>query len=156
MAIMGYAMFGSDIQSQITLNLPKGKLSSLVAIYTTLINPICKYALMTVPIVNAIKNRFPLNYNTKAFTILISTTLLVSNVIVALTIPFFGSLMSLVGAFLSMTASIILPCVCYLKISGNHRRFGFETVIITSIIVIGVLVAILGTYVALVEIVGKM
>lgn len=149
-------MFGSDIQSQITLNLPTGKLSSLVAIYTTLVNPICKYALMTLPIVTAIKNRFPSNYNTKPLTMLISTSVLVSNVTVALAIPFFGSLMSLVGAFLSVTASIILPCVCYLKISGSYKRpFGFETVIISSIIFIGVVVAIVGTYVALVEIIGK-
>lgn len=155
MAVMGYAMFGSDIQSQITLNLPTGKVSSLVAIYTTLVNPICKFALMTVPIVTAIKNRFPLNYNTKPLTMLISTSLLVSNVIVALTIPFFGSLMSLVGAFLSVTASIILPCVCYLKISGNYKRFGFETVIITCIILLGVVAAIVGTYVALVDIVKR-
>uniref|UniRef100_A0A9I9CX42 Amino acid transporter transmembrane domain-containing protein n=1 Tax=Cucumis melo TaxID=3656 RepID=A0A9I9CX42_CUCME len=157
MAVMGYAMFGSDIQSQITLNLPTGKISSLIAIYTTLVNPICKYALMTVPIVTAIKNRFTSNYNTKPLTMLISTTLLVSNVIVALAIPFFGSLMSLVGAFLSVTASIILPCVCYLKISGNYKKpFGFETIIISSIILVGVVVAIVGTYVALAEIVGQM
>ncbi|XP_023006242.1 amino acid transporter AVT1I-like isoform X1 [Cucurbita maxima] len=155
MAVMGYAMFGSDIKSQITLNLPTGKISSLVAIYTTLVNPICKYALMTVPIVNAIKNRFPMNYNTKPLSMLISTTLLVSNIIVALAIPFFGSLMSLVGAFLSVTASIILPCVCYLKISGNYKRFGLETVIISGIILIGVVAAIVGTYVAIVEIVGQ-
>lgn len=156
MAVMGYAMFGSDIQSQITLNLPKEKLSSLVAIYTTLLNPICKYALMTIPIVNAIRNRFPLNYNRKPLAILIGTILLVSNVIIALAIPFFVSLMSLVGAFLNVIASIILPCACYLKISGHYKKFGLEMVIITSIIVIGVLIGIVGTYVAIVEIVGKM
>lgn len=156
MAIMGYAMFGSDIQSQITLNLPTGKLSSLLAIYTTLVNPICKYALMTVPIVTAIKNRFPLNCNSKPLTMLISTSLLVSNVLVALAIPFFGSLMSLVGAFLSVAASIILPCACYLKISGSYKRFGFEMVIISSIILIGAVAGIVGTYVAIVEIVEEM
>jgi vesicular inhibitory amino acid transporter len=53
MAVFGYLMFGSNVQSQITLNLPIEKLSSRVAIYTTLVNPIAKYALMVTPIVNA-------------------------------------------------------------------------------------------------------
>jgi vesicular inhibitory amino acid transporter len=47
----------------------------------------------------------------------------ISNVMVALSVPFFGDLMSLVGAFLSMTASTVLPCLCYMKISRTYRRF---------------------------------
>ncbi|MBA0842053.1 hypothetical protein Goarm_001901, partial [Gossypium armourianum] len=116
MAIFGYLMFGPQIQSQVTLNLP-ASISSKVAIYTTLVNPIAKYALMVTPIVNAIKTRFSCRYNLRFLSILIGTNLLISTVLVALAIPFFGSLMSLVGALLSITASIILPCLCYLKIS---------------------------------------
>ena len=55
MAIFWYLMFGLDVQSQITLNLPTNKLSSRVIIYTTPINPISKYALMFTPIINATK-----------------------------------------------------------------------------------------------------
>ncbi|MBA0842054.1 hypothetical protein Goarm_001902, partial [Gossypium armourianum] len=110
-------MFGPQIQSLVTLNLPASKISSKVAIYTTLVNPITKYALMVTPIVNAIKTRFPCCYNPGFLSIFIGTNLLISTVFVALAIPFFGSLMSLVGALLSITASVILPCLCYLKIS---------------------------------------
>ncbi|PPD99276.1 hypothetical protein GOBAR_DD03677 [Gossypium barbadense] len=99
--------------SNVTLNLPASKISSKVAIYTTLVNPIAKYALMVTPIVNAIKTRFSCRYNLRFLSILIGTNLLISTVLVALAIPFFGSLMSLVGALLSITASIILPCLCY-------------------------------------------
>ena len=63
MAVFGYLMFGSNVQSQITLNLPTEKLSSRVAICTTLVNPIAKYALMVTPVVNAIKSWFPYQYN---------------------------------------------------------------------------------------------
>lgn len=50
MAVSGYLMFGSNVQSHITLNLPIEKLSSEIAIYTTLVNPISKYAQMVTPL----------------------------------------------------------------------------------------------------------
>ncbi|KAJ6423570.1 hypothetical protein OIU84_024525 [Salix udensis] len=115
MAILGYLMFGSHVESQITLNLPTEKFSSRLAIYTTLVNPISKYALMVTPIVNATKSCFPENCKKRSFSILISTGLVISSVVVALALPFFGHLMSLVGAFLSMTAAIILPCFVLLE-----------------------------------------
>ncbi|PKI70161.1 hypothetical protein CRG98_009449 [Punica granatum] len=40
MVVMRYLMFEDAVESQITLNLPVVKLSSKVAIYTTLVNPI--------------------------------------------------------------------------------------------------------------------
>ncbi|KAM4132916.1 hypothetical protein ACJW30_01G288800 [Castanea mollissima] len=153
MAVFGYLMFGSNVQSQITLNLPTDKLSSRVAICTTLVNPMAKYALMVTPIVNAIKSWFPHQYNKRMFGLLISTSLVIRTVIVALTIPFFATLMSLVGALLSSTVSIILPCLCYLKISGSHRKTGWEMVVICSIILMGFALAISGTYTSLVQIV---
>ncbi|KAJ8774992.1 hypothetical protein K2173_019996 [Erythroxylum novogranatense] len=155
MAVLGYLMFGSDVQSQVTLNLPIEKFSSRLAIYTTLVNPIAKYALMMTPVVDAIRPRLPYYCNKKPFSFLVSTAILISTVIVALTVPFFGDLMSLVGAFLSMSASIVIPCLCYLKISGAYRRFQFELVVILGVLVLAVVVGILGTYIAILQIVGN-
>ncbi|KAH7532645.1 hypothetical protein FEM48_Zijuj04G0043800 [Ziziphus jujuba var. spinosa] len=156
MAVFGYSMFGSEVQSQITLNLPVGQLSSKVAIYTTLVNPIAKYALMVKPIVDAAKHSFGIQFNKRVLGLLISTILVISTVIVALSVPFFADLMSLVGAFLSVTASIILPCLCYLKFSGAYKRFGCETVTVGAIILMGFAVLIFGTYTSLLEIIGKL
>ncbi|CAK7327982.1 unnamed protein product [Dovyalis caffra] len=156
MAILGYLMFGSNVQSQITLNLPTNKFSSRLAIYTTLVNPVSKFALMVMPIVNATKSWLPMNCNTRAFSFLTSTALVISSVILALSLPFFGDLMSLVGAFLSMTASIILPCLCYLKISGTYQRFGFEMVVLGSVVLLGVAVVIFGTCTSLLEIINHL
>ncbi|KAM7267312.1 hypothetical protein ACFE04_009478 [Oxalis oulophora] len=146
MAVLGYMMFGPEVRSQITLDLPTKKLSSKIAIYTTLVNPIAKYALMVTPIVNAMKNWFPSSCQKRPGSLLISTSLVFSNVLVALTIPFFGRLMSVVGAFLSVTASIIIPCLCYLKISGSYRRFGLEALLLVAIVFLGFMVAVFGTY----------
>ncbi|ERM94386.1 hypothetical protein AMTR_s00010p00251810 [Amborella trichopoda] len=59
MGILGYLMYGEEVKSQVTLNLPNGKLSSKIAIYTTLINPFTKYALVVTPIASAIEDALP-------------------------------------------------------------------------------------------------
>nr|TKS12391.1 vacuolar amino acid transporter 1-like [Populus alba] len=153
MAALGYLMFGSNVQSQITLSLPTHNFSSRLAIYTTLVNPIAKYALMVTPIVKVTKSWFPLNCNNKSFSLFISTAFVISNVTVALSVPFFGDLMSLVGAFLSMTASTVLPCLCYMKISRTYRRFGFEMVVLVSVVLLGIAVVVFGTYSSLLQII---
>ncbi|XP_028754057.1 amino acid transporter AVT1I-like [Neltuma alba] len=153
-AILGYLMFGSEVLSEVTLNLPKGKISSKVAIYTTLVNPITKYALMLTPIVDAIKNTIPSSLSKKkASHLVLSTTLLLSTVIVALAVPFFGYLMSLVGALLSVSASFLVPCVCYLKISGKFKVVGWDMMVNYGIVVMGISIAAVGTYTSLGEII---
>ncbi|KAL0343878.1 UNVERIFIED_CONTAM: Amino acid transporter AVT1I [Sesamum angustifolium] len=140
MAILGYLMFGSEVQSQITLNLPTHKFSSKVAIYTALINPIAKYALTLRPIVDAIEDCVQLR---RCYSLILRTTLVCSSVIVALTVPYFGYLMSLVGAFLSVTTSILLPCFCYLKISGAYRKIGLELAISSSVVLMGLIILVI-------------
>ncbi|TKY47188.1 Vacuolar amino acid transporter 1 [Spatholobus suberectus] len=155
-AVLGYLMFGEDVKSQVTLNLPSDKFSSHVAIYTTLINPITKYALNLTPAIHAIKNKVSCHYNKRLTHMLVGTSLLISTLIVAVAIPLFGSIMSLAGALLSISASILVPSVCYLKISGAYNRFGSEMIINYSIIVMGVLMAVVGTYTSLVDIVQNL
>ncbi|KAL5167343.1 Protein NRT1/ PTR FAMILY 7.3 [Glycine soja] len=155
MAIIGYLMFGADVESQITLNLPLNKVSSKLAIYITLVNPISKYALMATPITNALKDLLPSTYKNRVTNILVSTVMVIGTTIVALVVPFYGYLMSLVGAFLSVTASILLPCFCYLKISGSYRRFECETVIIVIIIIPAIVMGISGSYNSVMEIVHQ-
>uniref|UniRef100_A0A0E0DF34 Amino acid transporter transmembrane domain-containing protein n=1 Tax=Oryza meridionalis TaxID=40149 RepID=A0A0E0DF34_9ORYZ len=145
MAILGYLMYGDDVKSQVTLNLPEGKISSKLAIYTTLINPFSKYALMVTPVATAIEEKL-LAGNKRSVNVLIRTLIVVSTVVIALTVPFFGHLMALVGSLLSVMASMLLPCICYLKIFGLTRCGRGETLLIAAIIVLGSLVAATGTY----------
>nr|XP_043618024.1 amino acid transporter AVT1I-like [Erigeron canadensis] len=156
MAIIGYLMFGSEAESQITLNLPTGITSSKVAICTTLVTPIAKYALMLTPIVNAIEARFHSSYNKKMHSFLIRTILVISTVVVALSLPFFGYLMALVGALLSATTSITIPCLCYLKITGTYRSISLEVVLLGFVVLIGLIITVVGTYISLVDIISHL
>lgn len=146
MAILGYLMYGDEVESQVTLNLPEGKLSSRLAIYTALINPFSKYALMVTPVATAIEERLLAGNNKRSMNMLIRTFIVLSTVIIALTVPFFGHLMALVGSLLSVMASMLLPCICYLKIFGLARCSRAEVALIGAIIVLGSLVAASGTY----------
>ncbi|WOL20273.1 hypothetical protein Cni_G29077 [Canna indica] len=116
MAIMGYLMYGDKLQSQVTLNLPVGKISSKIAIYTTLINPLCKYSLMIAPIASAIEETMKNSDNKRILPFIVRTLIVLSTVIIALGVPFFGYLMAFIGSFLSVMMSILVPCICYLKI----------------------------------------
>ncbi|CAK9174229.1 unnamed protein product [Ilex paraguariensis] len=152
MAVLGYLMFGENLMSQVTLNLPTRNISSKIAIYTTLINPITKYAIIVSPIATAVEDSYPFR-NSRALSILIRSVLVISTAVVALTVPFFGCVMAFIGAFLSTSVSMLFPCLCYLKINKAARSFGPELMLITIIMVMGSLVAVVGTYSSLKEIV---
>ncbi|XP_027099462.1 amino acid transporter AVT1I [Coffea arabica] len=147
MAVLGYLMFGDNLSSQVTLNLPTAKISSKIAIYTTLINPITKYAIIIAPIATAAEDAFRFR-NSRTMSLLIRTSLVVSTVVVALCIPFFGYVMGFIGAFLSISVSMLFPCLCYLKIKKAYRRWGPELVSIMLILVLGIIVSALGTYIS--------
>ncbi|KAJ8771876.1 hypothetical protein K2173_027053 [Erythroxylum novogranatense] len=133
-AVIGYLMLGENVQSQVTLSLPTRKVSCQIAIYTILVTPITKFALIFSPIPVAIENRLPRKYKTKFISILLRTGLLISTLVVALGFPFFTLLVALIGSILVVIVSILLPCSCYLKISGAYRKWTFEAVMIWFII----------------------
>ncbi|KAK8947983.1 hypothetical protein KSP40_PGU016407 [Platanthera guangdongensis] len=155
MAILGYLMFGQAAKSQVTLNLPVVKISAKIAIYTTLINPLAKYALIVMPIVNAIEDRLQVSKN-RAIGILIRTVLVITTAIVALSVPFFGYIVALTGSFLSSNDTMILPCLCYLKIFKRSRRWGLELVMILAVVVMGAFLAVVGTYVSMKQIIASL
>ncbi|KAK1265902.1 hypothetical protein QJS04_geneDACA000604 [Acorus gramineus] len=154
MAVLGYLMFGDNVNSQVTLNLPVGNLGSKIAIYTTLINPFTKYALMVTPIATAIEER--LSCRNVSASLIIRTLIVISTVIVALAVPLFGYLMALIGSFLCVAASMLIPCICYLKIFESSRHFGFELLTILGILVLGFVIAVVGTYSSLQQIVHNL
>lgn len=156
MAILGYLMYGEKLESQVTLNLPAGEPYTRIAIYTTLINPITKFALAMSPISGAIEQQLALcrgRMPGKMPSLLIRTLLLCGTVVIALAIPFFAYLMAFVGSFLSVVVSVLFPCVCYLKIHGVSQVRRLELVNILGIVVVGSLVAVIGTYSSLRDII---
>ncbi|ONM18750.1 Transmembrane amino acid transporter family protein [Zea mays] len=142
-AIMGYIMFGESTESQFTLNLPPNLVASKIAVWTTVTNPITKYPwtstsafcvhLFPYLTTLSLEELLPPNKQTYPNIMMLRSALVVSSLIIALSVPFFGLVMSLVGSFLTM----------------------FVVVLCVFIIVVGLCCVGVGTYSSLSKIIQK-
>ncbi|CAN6234770.1 unnamed protein product [Urochloa humidicola] len=157
MGVIGYLMYGDALMSQVTLNLPSGKASSKVAIYTTLVNPLTKYALVVAPIAEAVEAALGVG-KSRLLRVLVRTALVVGTAVVALAVPFFADVVALTGALLSCTATMLLPSLCYLRVRAKvgYRKRWVETVACVAIAVVGAAIVVLGTYSSVKQIVRRL
>ncbi|KAF8723539.1 hypothetical protein HU200_021489 [Digitaria exilis] len=155
--VAAYLMFGASTQSQVTLNLPPGNLRSKIAIYTTLVNPLTKYALFVIPIADAVEDSL-LVADSRPLSIAIRTALVVGTTVAALAVPLFGYVTMLTGALMCSSVIMLMPCACYLKISSMTSRkvAGYERVACVGIIVLAVGIATVGTYISVKHIVQSL
>ncbi|CAJ2670384.1 unnamed protein product [Trifolium pratense] len=143
--IVGYIMFGENIKSQFTLNMPKELYASKIAIWTTVVTPLAKYALTLLPIASSIEELVPSRLRCYAMSIVIRTILVISCLVVALSFPYFGSVMALIGSMMSMLVALIYPCACYLKLQSG-RLSNMQIINCILVIIVGVICAMIGTY----------
>ncbi|KAF3649899.1 putative ycf20-like protein-like isoform 1 [Capsicum annuum] len=155
-AVMGYMMFGDSAESQFTLNLPTDLVASKIAFWTTIVNPFTKYALTMAPVAMSLEELIPSNHaKSYMYSILIRTALVMSTLLVALKIPFFGFVMALIGSLFTMLVTLILPCACFLRIlKGKTSPIQVSACIL--IIIVGSISAVFGTYSALSKIIHSL
>ncbi|XP_047172070.1 amino acid transporter AVT1C-like [Vigna umbellata] len=155
-AVMGYTMFGEAILSQFTLNLPQELVATKIAVWTTVVNPLTKFALTISPVAMSLEELLPSNHaKSFLYCFFIRTGLVLSTLVIGLSVPFFGLVMSLIGSLFTMLVSLILPCVCFLKIlRGKVTRL--QAAVCVTIITVGVVCSAFGTYSALSEIIKSL
>lgn len=89
-----------------------------------------------------------------AASVALRTALLAVCVVVAIVVPFFSLVMSFIGAFMSMSISIVLPCVFYLVICAKDVT-KVDRVAAVSVAVFGLIAGTMATYEAITAIYSK-
>ncbi|WZZ17524.1 hypothetical protein YC2023_110613 [Brassica napus] len=152
-AVMGYSMFGESTESQFTLNLPQDLVASKIALWTTVK---ITYALTLSPVAMSLEELLPSNHGKSRFyAIAIRSALAFSTLLVGLAIPFFGLVMSLIGSFLTMLITLILPPACFLSILRT-KVTPTQVALCIVIITVGAVCSAMGTYSALSKIIEKL
>lgn len=160
-AVAGYMMFGDGLKEQVTLNLPPGLMATNVVIWTTVLTPFTKYALTVTPLailveewagVSAYSN--PASWTTFLKGTGLRTALVVSGVIVAASVPFFGLVVAFTGSFLSLSISVVLPCIFAYRLLPRGRMWTHPAILL-SVLALGLVSAVAGTYYSVRGIAGK-
>lgn len=82
------------------------------------------------------------------------TALLAVVVCVAIAVPFFSAVMSFIGAFMSMSISIVLPCIFYMKVCEKDLSV-VDKGLATVIAIFGAVAGVAATYNAVTGIAGR-
>lgn len=160
MAIMGGLMFGSDVSENITLDMqvssPRAP-PTIISMWLVIINPISKLALTLAPVAMAVEELLEIKHHSWKFTLAsmtLRTGLLGVVVLTAIAVPFFASVMSFIGSFMATSVAVVLPCLFALKIC-RHQLSRLDVGVAICMAVFGVVVGVVGTYNAIMNISSK-
>ncbi|PKA45910.1 Lysine histidine transporter 1 [Apostasia shenzhenica] len=155
-AILGFILFGESTQSQFTLNMPQEFMASKIAVWTTVVNPITKYSLTLTPMALSLEELMPQDQlKSHWYAIIIRTVLTFSTFLVAISVPFFGLVMALIGSLLTMLVALILPCVCFLSIVNGKATWP-QISMCSLVLIVGVSSSGVGTFSAMSKIINNL
>ncbi|KAK9138929.1 hypothetical protein Sjap_009523 [Stephania japonica] len=147
LAFMGAKLFGQGVSSQITLSMPRHLVATKIALWATVLTPMTKYALEFAPIALQLEHVFPSTMSSKMRMLTrgsIGSFLLLGILGLALSVPYFEHVLGLTGSLVSVSISIVFPCVFYIKIYRSQiskPTLALNLILVTT----GVLLSIVGT-----------
>ncbi|MCL7022490.1 hypothetical protein MKW94_018076 [Papaver nudicaule] len=146
LAFLGAKMFGPGVSSQVTLSMPKHLVFTKIGLWAAVIVPMTKYVFFTVPMASEVERHLPAKMALWKRTVIRSAAgslFLIIVLVLAITIPFFATVLGLTGSLVSIFISVILPIAFYLKIF-RHRISLASLVIHLIIVAICLVIGIMG------------
>ncbi|KAL0368609.1 UNVERIFIED_CONTAM: Amino acid transporter AVT1H [Sesamum calycinum] len=147
LSIHGAKLFGPQVNSQITLSMPRNLIVTKIALWATVLTPMTKYALEFAPFAIQLEQTLPHLMKPRTRTIIrgtVGSILLLLILVLALTVPYFEHVLSLTGSLVSVGICIIFPCAFYTKIFWREIRRPL-LVLNLILIAVGVLMGAFGT-----------
>jgi len=153
-ALSGYHMFGATVDDQVTLSLQKsepGGSSKAMMLLTWLmiLTAFSKFTLTAFPLALGLEEIvaiwIPSDRVMEVVSSFIKICLISLALLVAIFIPSFSFLCSLVGLVCTMIVSVIFPAAAHLRLFGTRLPL-WEKIIDCFFILCGVVMAIAGTY----------
>ncbi len=151
-ALSGYYMFGNQVDDQITLSLERnsGDTNIIMKVLTWLmiLTAFSKFTLTAFPLAlgfeEIVAPIVPNDSVMEFISSIIKLTLIAASLAVAIFVPSFSVLCSLVGLVCTMYVSVVFPAAAHLKMFGNHLPL-WEKLIDWIFIISGTGMAIVGT-----------
>ncbi|KAF9019914.1 hypothetical protein BGZ52_002972 [Haplosporangium bisporale] len=149
-AATGYAVYGDGVLSPIYLNLPGGTTRTISTIIITL------HVLLAIPLFLTtfnlqIERALKLEHRGLSkraewgYRAIVRTLSMILVATIALFFPYFGQMMSLLGALSDGMLTFVFPVLFYLKLYGIHKVGKIELAVMILIVIIGIAGSAIGT-----------
>ncbi|GAA5795658.1 transmembrane amino acid transporter protein-domain-containing protein [Helicostylum pulchrum] len=158
-AVSGYLIYGSSVVSPIYNSIPEGT-ARIVAIVVITLHVLMAAPILTTSFSLDIEEMFDITVErygkVKEFLIRAAIRIATMAVIgvVACTVPHFGALMSLIGAFANCALIFIFPVVFYLKLTGVRNKPYYELAWCLLVVLLGIVGLVFGTIEAVKELIA--
>ncbi|KAI8883422.1 hypothetical protein K501DRAFT_219314 [Backusella circina FSU 941] len=158
-AVAGYLVYGSDVASPVYNSIPAGA-AQIVAIVIITLHVLLAAPILVTSFSLDIEEMFDITVErfgkVREFfiraAIRIATMCVVG--VIACTVPHFGALMSLIGAFSNCALIFIFPVVFYLKLTGVRNKPIYELAWCLLVVILGIVGLIFGTKEAIQELIA--
>lgn len=149
--LSGYAIFGNLVFDQVTISLEQNSSMEVamdILTYLMVLTAFSKLTLTMYPLAIGMEEIVaPFLSSESSVTIasaLIKVMILIMALLVAIYVPSFSFLCSLVGMICTMTVSVIFPAAAYLKLFGSKLGLG-EKIMYSSFVGVGFAMAVYGS-----------
>ncbi|KAK9678664.1 hypothetical protein RND81_11G225900 [Saponaria officinalis] len=143
---LGYFAFGEETRDIITTNIGTGIVSTLVQLGLC-VNLFLTFPLMMNPVYEVLERR----WSQGSYSLWGRWLMVLVVCLVAFSVPNFADFLSLVGSSVCIALGFVFPCLFHLIVFKDEMSFG-RLVLECSIIVIGIVLGVYGTYSSLLEI----